>query len=254
MSDMPFQRPGDDSGPAPQSWPYTSPSLPPPLTPEVFRTEPAQAPPDVPTPRRRPAAGVLVAVGIAGLVVGGLAVGLVAASYYATPEPLPITVEAFPEYVLGLEREDMPVRRSGDAEALKQLDAEFENQLERFRFSHDGDGATVGYGQSLALTIVNGRQALPLPTGDDVVTGGRTLISLETDVVSCVFSPQVGLYDSAVLDAAPDLTAKGRTECVLNDSTRKLSLRLTSRVPVGATQTSQDFAKALKRTHAKLID
>ncbi len=250
MSDMPFQRPGDGPVSAPESWPYESPSPPPSLPPEVPRTETAQAAPDAPIPRRRPGAGVLVAVGIAGIVVAGLAVGLLSTWYYAAPEPLPITVEAFPEYVLGLEREDMPVRRSGDAVALKALDAEFDGQLERFRF----EGATVGYGQSLALTIVNGRLALPPPTGDDVVTGGRTLISLETDAVSCVFSPEVGLYDSAVLDAAPDLTAQGRTECVLNDSTRNLSLRLTSRVPGGATQTSPDFAQALERAHMKLIE
>ena len=248
MSDMPFKRPGDAHRPATESRPFES--SPPTL--EAASHDVTPGAPDAPGWKSR--AGVLLGVGFAGIVAGGLVVGFLSTKYHAAPEPLGITVKTFPDYVLGLEREDVSVRRSGDAAAVLELDAAFERRLEQYRFSYGGDGAGMDYGQSLILTIVNGRQTLPLPTGDDVVAGGPTLVSLETDAVSCVFTPEVGLYDSAVLDAPPDLTADGRTECVLHDSKRNLSLRLESRVPGGANQTSEDFARTLEQVHGKLID
>lgn len=265
MTDDPFQRPGSSPEPRAESWPYHSPR---PFTsplpdddPSTAAEEPSPVEHDA-TSARAPAAGrrrgmwALVAVGVAGVVVGGTVAGILAALWFSGPAPVSITVDAFPEYVLGIPREDMAARSTGDAEALRQFDAAFAEAMPRFRFVHGGDGATVAYGTSYTLTIVDGRQALPLPSG---IEGGArqttpVLVSLDSSEVSCVFQPVVGLYDSAVLGSPADLTAKGRTDCVLNDRDRNLSLRLTGLVPGDATRTSAEFSQILENTHRSLTD
>ena len=194
--------------------------------------------------------------GVAGFVVGATIASFGAALYFAKPPPVTITVNTFPEYVLGIHREDLAARSAGDSDALQRFDANFEDQISTSQFVHGGPGATVGYGQSFTMTIVDGRQPLPLPSGSGSrsTTGSPTLVSLESARVSCVFVPSVGLYDSAVLDSPADLTAKGRTDCVLNDRDRNLSLRITSLVPGGATATATDFAQVLERTHTSLTE
>ncbi len=260
MTNRPFQRPGSSREPQPESWPYRAPS-PEPVTvtdtPAATDNEPTDAKASsTSTPTKRSFGVRLVAAtGAAGMLAGGIIVGGLATMYYAEPEPLTITADVFPEYVLGLYREDLAARSAGDTEALRQFDTHFEDQLQRFQFVHGGPGAAVGYGQSLTLTIVAGYQSLPLPSelGGEPGSGPPTLVSLESEDVSCVFQPSVGLYDSAVLDRPPDLTAKGRTDCVLNDVGRNLSLRITSRVPGDAMQTSTDFAQALESAHTRLV-
>ncbi len=62
------------------------------------------------------------------------------------------------------------------------------------------------------------------------------------------------LYNSAVLQSPPDLSATGWTQCVLNDAERRISLKMDSRIPGGAEETSKRFADILERTHKSLVD
>ena len=242
MTDRPFQRPG--SQPAPSTESHVDPGV-------EYR---AEHPPTSTGGAGRGPARIrsFVACGVAGLVVGAVGAGAPATVYFADPEPFPVTLDLFPENLVGLQREDLAAREAGAIDAIKVYEKEMDDERYGFRIAYGGDGATVDYGQRFSLTIVNGRQPLPLPSYD--VSKPALFITLQNDSVSCVFQPQVGLYDSAVLNAPADLTASGRTDCVLNDTHRNLSLRITSRVPADATQTATEFAGVLERTHAGLID
>lgn len=198
----------------------------------------------------------MIGAAVAGLVVGGGAVGALLASFLADPEPVPVTLESFPQHLAGLEREDLAAREAGDTGAVDEFNARFAEQRDSFLFAHGGEGATVGYGQRFTLTIVNGHLPLPLPDSDagGLGNGPPTLISFESETVSCTFQPEVSLYDSAVLDAPADLSAQGETQCLLRDAERNLSLGIRGRVPEGATSGSTDFPIALRRAHDELID
>lgn len=192
----------------------------------------------------------------AGLLVGGVAVGALSASFLADTEPIPVTLEMFPADLAGLEREDIEARETGDTEAVMAFNTGFAEQRDSFLFAHGGEGAAVGYGQRFTLTIVNGPLPLPLPDrgGGGLGNGPPTLISFESGTVSCTFQPEVSLYDSAVLDAPADLSAQGRTQCLLHDAERNLSVGIRGRIPEGATSGSTDFPIALRRVHDELID
>lgn len=264
MTDRPFQRPGSSRQPH-SSWPYHPPSPLPPsqvegegdvasAATESVAASTGPAPPTTTIRRRAKGTPALVAAGIAGLVIGATITGVLASLSFGEPPPRSITVESFPEYVLGRQREDLAAISAGDSEALRRFEARVMAQMPDFQFVHGGEGATVAYGASVSLTIVDGRQALPLPTraAGRSAGGAPTLVSLESAEVSCIFQPEVSLYDSAVLAGEADLTASGFTDCVLNDDARNLSLRLTSLVPGGAATTSADFAEVLRRTHEGL--
>lgn len=257
MSDSHFRRPGTGAERSVEPGPVLAPIVETERRPhhsQVHDTMPAASRTDTPpgpSTRRRPGAGALVAVGITGLLVGAMIAAGLSLLYFRDPEPLPITLEVFPRYVLGLQREDMAARDAGAIDAVEQYEAEFSNQADLYRFVHGGDGASVNYGQMFALTIVNGYQSLPVPS--NAVGDSPVLVSLQSATVSCIFHPDVGLYDSAVLGTPQDLTATGLTDCVLNDRDRNFSLRLTSRVPGDARRTSTDFAGVLDSTHAGLV-
>lgn len=231
------------------AWPYDPPE------PEKtsYPTLAVELPPLREAPSTRSARAIVVA-GVVGVLIGGLATWLLASALVSDPEPLPITQRVFPEVVLGLEREDLAARDAGDTGTAEQLTTGFAQQVANFSFAHGGEGAMMAYGGRFTLTIINASQALPVPTEGrpDAVTDSPILISLDSDEVSCVFQPQLGLYESAVLDAPADLTASGETICVLNDAKRNLSLRLASGVPGDANRTATDFDRALRRIHADL--
>ncbi len=171
MTDRPFQRPGSSHEPQSELWPYH----PPPVDPEPMLLSSASqriAEPGsgIDDPPRTTASAVrwrgvrmVVAAAVGGFVLGGITTGLLSTVFFPTPEPVPVTVDAFPEHILGVEREDLSARSIGDVEALQQFDANFRDQIPRFQFAHGGPGAAVNYGQVLTLTIVDGYQSLPCP-------------------------------------------------------------------------------------------
>lgn len=257
MADSPFLRPGSDLEPSSAAWPYERPQVEsaPLGTPTPASSEGSPASPPVAAPpasgRRRDA--TLVA-GLVGLIIGAVAAGLLSTLFAGEPEPTDIVLDVFPDYIGNLERPDLALAKAKNPVDAEEFEAEFEAQREGFQFAYGGDGASVDYGQFL-MTIVNGSQSLPLPTDTAGTTGGAqpTLISLDSDSVSCVFRPEVELYNSAVLQSAPDLSATGWTQCVLNDAERRISLKLESRIPGGAEETSTRFAGILERTHTSLV-
>lgn len=85
------------------------------------------------------------------------------------------------------------------------------------------------------------------------VTPTPILVPHDTDTVSCVFRPEVGLYNRAVLQTPSNLSASGGTKCVLNDDERHISLKLDSGIPGGEVETSRRFASILERAHESLV-
>ncbi len=263
MSDSSFRRPGSPSEPSPEEWPYEPPQADP-ETPldesdlsasqaEVGPTDSSDRSPTQPfrPPGHRPSR-ILIA-GLVGLLLGGGIVGWMSTFLSREPEPIPITLDVFPEYIGNLPRPDLDPAMIGDPEAVEQFRLAFQDQRETYRFAYGADGATVDYGQFL-LTIVNGSQSLPLPSDAEGSPGNASpvLISLDSDAISCTFRPEVGLYDSAVLQTPADLRAQGWTQCVLNDRDRHISLKLESRVTGRSARTSARFENILERVQRSL--
>lgn len=255
MSDSPFQRPGSVPRPATRAWQDTPSG-------GEWHTAPivaAPARPIVPEVRRRRERRLWLASGVAGCVLGGVAVGVLSSLYFADPEPVTISTETFPEFILGFKRLDAKARDAGDGDTVARMVADLESQVGDFRFAYGGDGAALDYEGSLTLTIVNGRLSPGLPSENRGEFGANSprLVSLVSGGVSCVFEPMVGLYDGAVLHVPPDLSASGLTDCVLVDEERNLSLRLvnhTDTFPTNAIETARSFAGVLERTLADLVD
>lgn len=206
--------------------------------------------PDSSSPPRGRRRGAVLTAGLVGFLIGGVAAGWLSGILLAEPEPMAITLDVFPEYIENLARPDLAPAGEGEPVDVAQFRADFEAQREGYRFAYGGDGASVDYGQFL-LTIVNGSQSLPLPSDAAGTPGSASpiLTSLDSGTVSCIFRPEVGLYNSAVLQTPADLSARGWTQCVRSDDSRRVSLKLDSRVPGGAAETSKRFAKILERTH-----
>lgn len=261
MSDRGFQRPGSETRPQPEHWPYHAPS-PEARSPEVpdVTAEAVDAHSGPPSRRMR-----LLAAATAGVIVGA-ALGAVWVSGVvrepASPPPIPITLNTFPRELLGSSRNDVLLRGAGFEPTLERLDSEFDEQRDAFRFAYGGEGASFGYGRLLTLTIVNGILAPSLPRDGAVNWSGRAsqtrrIISLRTDDVSCTFEPKPVANEDRGVDELGDLRSDGRTDCVLVDAERDLSLRI-SHVQVAQGQdalvSATRFRAELERIHAGLVD
>lgn len=262
MSDTGFERPGSHPHPPPEHWPYHVPT-PEDAEPETFpgvTDEPAEAHSGPPSRRLR-----LLAAAAVGVIVGA-ALGAVWVSGVVreppTPAPIPITINTFPRELLGASRNDILLRGAGFEPTLERLDAEFDEQRAAFRFAYGGDGASFGYGRLLTLTIVNGILSPSLPREgridrDGSSTQTRRIISLRRENVSCTFEPKPVANPELGVDDLGDLTSDGRTDCVLVDAERNLSLRI-AHVQVAQGQDAFDsateFHDELERIHASLID
>lgn len=258
MSDSSFLRPGSEPEPAVEAWPYVAPrsdtgSSGPTLTPEPLPLH-DESETEVPHPQMRSQWRAVLVAAVAGMLLGGAGAVWASSQYFADPESIDITLDVFPEYLIDLQRNDVADRSANNTIAVAEFEADFEAQQQGYVFTHGGEGASVDYGK-FRLTIVNGYQSLPLPSNVSGTPGDASpqLVSLDSETVSCVFRPEVGLYESAVLKAPADLSAMGWSDCVMNDEERRISLRATSMVPGGSAETATRFTQALERTHAAMI-
>lgn len=257
MSDELFEPPGGSQRPDPAGWIYDVPS-PEEQTPTTELTETMEAGPAGPRRNSPIATGVVFA--LLGALMGAGIVGFVTRTG-PEPQPVPITVDTFPREVLGVERNDLELRRAGFGPTIARLDAEFEAQLAAFRFSYEGDGATFGYGWLIDLTVVNGILASEVPREGELDMGGkarqpRRLVSLQTGTTSCTFEPRPSFSPSSGVDDLGDFSSFGRTQCVLRDRERNLSLRLNHNGWArnsNAFETAREFRDELERLHAQLL-
>lgn len=211
--------------------------------------------------RRRPRAWVVSLVaGVVGALLGGSFVAVM-----MQPEPsavrIPITLDTFPREFMGSQRNDLELREAGFGPTVERLDDEFEEQLAAFRFAHGGRGATFGYGRLITLTIVNGILAPDVPREGEMDMGGRVretrrFVSLDTSTVSCTFEPEPVANADLGMEEFGEFTGIGRTECVLVDRERNLSLGVAHNSRVrGSTalEAASAFNEALEGLHAQLI-
>ena len=199
--------------------------------------------------------GVLAGVALGGVWVSGIV------REPAPPTPIAITVETFPRELLGTPRNDITLRDAGFGPTVQRLDDEFQEQLSAFRFAHGGDGATLRYGRLMSLTIVNGVLSPTLPRqgavgGDGRPPQSRRIVSLRTADTSCTFEPKVTVDVGARLADLGGLDSDGRTDCVLVDSQRNLSLRIAHTEVargVDALDSAAAFRDELQRIHQQLL-
>lgn len=273
MSDEPFRRPGSDPGPHRAS-PRTESAVWQPDTGVALRNQrvsPSQVRTEIPA-HRGARLRTVVTVGSAGLLVG-VVVGLaVSAAVIEQPQlpPVDITLDAFPREVLGEERDDLQWRDAWSKPIMEKLDAEFRDQVEGYRFAYGGEGATLTYGsEEFVLTVVNGQIATAVPNaGSDQSDSTPTVVSLDSEQTSCVSEDpprdQTSALDLAQIleDDSKDVffwldegQVRARTECVLFDTTRNLSLHLTGSGRVERKlQTASILRDELVAIHANLID
>ncbi len=197
-------------------------------------------------------------VGLAGLLVG-VAIGAI---FIGQLESLPLAISraTFPDEVLGELREDATTT------IVEGLDAQLQEDIERYRFAYGGDGARFTYG-TYALTIVNGRMPTVLPGKGDADSGKAAwVVSLRSEQTSCVSEESPGdepppfelseLLDDDSKDVffwLDEGRTKARTECVLFDEDRNLSLRLEGSGWVeNNTKTAGWFRDELVDIHADL--
>lgn len=265
MSDHDFERPGANARPEFGGWPYHSP------TPESAPADPLHetesletvevATSDDPPRRRYPRTWVVaLAVGVVGALLGGSFVAVM-----MQPEPgaarSPITLDTFPREFMGSQRNDLELREAGFGPTVERLDDEFEEQLAAFRFAHGGRGATLGYGRLVTLTIVDGILAPEVPREGEMNMGGRVretrrFVSLDTSTVSCTFEPEPVPNANLGMEDFGEFSGIGRTECVLVDQERNLSLRVAHNPRVRgsrALESASTFSDALEGLHAQLI-
>ncbi|MEO7586423.1 MAG: hypothetical protein ABIS84_00185 [Arachnia sp.] len=210
---------------------------------------------------RRVAVAAALSVGIvAGALVGG-PWGLGATRDSPSPDAIPVTRDTFPQVLLGETRDDSGPRNGSSNAAADRLDAAFERQLVAYRFSHGGDGATLRYGGRLSLTIVNGVLTPSVPRLGSIgsnwrINDPRRVVSLRSSDVRCVFEPEASPDGITAIGDLGGLESDGRTECVLLDAERHLSLRIeevgASR-GAGAVATAHSFRDELQRIHADLV-
>lgn len=201
----------------------------------------------------------MLVAGVVGALLGG---ALVAAWMQPEPDvaPIPITLDTFPREIMGEERNDLMLRDAGFGPTVTRLDREFEDQLAAFRFAYGGRGATFGYGPRFTLTIVDGIVAPKVPREGELDLAGRVretrrIISWNTSQVSCTFEPQPILDPDRGMEEFGEFSGIGRTDCVLVDRERNLSLRLAhSSTTKGAdsVETAATFSAALEGLHEQL--
>ncbi|MGO1487502.1 MAG: hypothetical protein ACTHWA_02970 [Arachnia sp.] len=214
-----------------------------------------------PSPAHRPHRVLVLVAALAGALTGGLLVAWLLQPPPA-PSPIAVTLDTFPEEFMGAARNDLALRRAGFGPTVDRLNKEFEEQLEAFRFAHGGRGATFGYGRLVNLTIVDGMLAPGVPREGQMDFGGRVsetrrFISLDSSTVSCTFEPQPVPNASLGMEDFGDLSGVGRSECVLVDRGRNLSLRVAHSPLVrgsSAADAASSFSEALKGLHAQLVD
>ena len=266
MSDHDFERPGAAEHPPLTGWPYHAPT--PEAAPVDARrdAEPAETvaveTTDEGRRRPRPRPWVIALVGgVVGSLLGGVLVGMM-----MQPEPdaaaIPISLDTFPKEFMGSERNDLELRKAGFGPTVDRLDREFEEQLAAFRFAHGGRGATFGYGRLVTLTIVDGILSPGVPRVGEMDLGGRVretrrFVSLDTASVSCTFEPQPVPNANLGMEDFGELSGVGRSECVLLDLERNLSLRAAHDPRVRGTtapEAASAFSEALEDLHAQLIE
>ncbi len=261
MSNQGFERPGGLPHPEPTTWPYTTPAS----EPSSGGADQSTASPvEVTIMQQGSGRSGRLGTALLAAVLGALLGGIVVAGVLRTetaPEPIPITLETFPDELLGADRNDLELRDAGFGPTVERMDAEFEEQLAAFRFAHGGDGATLGYGWLISLTIVDGIIAPSLPREGEVNGAGRAqetrrLVSLKSSTTSCIFEPRPVFNLARGMDDVGDFQGDGRTECVLVDRERNLSLRLVQNKwarDSDAFETATLFRDELERLHAQLI-
>jgi len=203
---------------------------------------------------------VALVVGVVGALGGGSFVVVM-----MQPEPsaarIPITLDTFPRNFMGFQRNDLELREAGFGPTVERLDDEFEEQLAAFRFAHGGRGATFGYGRLVTLTVVDGILAPDVPREGEMDSRGlvretRRFVSLDTSTVSCTFEPEPVPNANLGMEDFGEFSGIGRSECVLVDEERNLSLRVAHNPRVrGATalEAASTFSDALEALHAQLI-
>ena len=172
-----------------------------------------------------------IAIGLAGMLVG-----LVVGAMFIDPPaatPLAITRDTFPREVFGQQRDGY------STPIVEGLDAQLQDQMDGYRFAYGGDGARFHYGK-YALTIVNGHMSTVVPIESDAASGETPwVVSLRSGQTLCVSQnppqnepPRLDLSD-ILADNSKDVffwldesRTQARTECVLYDDSRNLSIRL----------------------------
>lgn len=208
----------------------------------------------------------VVAVGVIALLVG-VVVGAVAIDRPASAAT-PITVDSFPEALLGETRYDVVLRAGGGFETeVERLDSHFRAQLDGYRFAYGGEGAEFRYGEVYTLTIVNGQLAPEVPISGDPEGATPAVVSLKSRDTSCVSSDTgMRIFGSDVeteLPVDPSETNDERNrefgqtlvaiDCVLFDRQRNLSLRLVGHGPSGdVLEAAGQFRDELEKIHAGL--
>lgn len=199
-------------------------------------------------------------IGLAGLLIG-LIIGAIFIDR-PSAKPLTITRDTFPREVFGQQRDGY------STPIVEGLDAQLQDQTEGYRFAYGGDGARFFYGK-YAVTIVNGRMSTVLPIESDAASGETPWVaSLKSGQTSCVSQnpppkrpPQLELSD-ILADNSKDVFSwldesrtQARTECVLYDDSRNLSIRLEGSGWVDNTlQTAGLFRDELVDIHARLTN
>lgn len=197
--------------------------------------------------------------------LAGLLIGLVIGAIFLDPPsagPLAITRDTFPREVFGQQRDGYSIP------IVEGLDAQLQDQVEGYRFAYGGDGARFFYGK-YALTIVNGRLSTVVPVGRDAASGETPwVVSLSSGQTLCVSQnppakepPRRDLSD-ILADNSKDVFSwldesrtQSRTECVLYDERRNLSLRLEgSGWRENTQQTAGLLRDELVAIHARVTD
>lgn len=265
MSDAPFQRPTENKRATSQTGSFGQPTPADDVKVSIIvegeraksRVAPFRTPGTIRV--RSVIAATLVAL-LAGIMIGALSID--------RPIPnTPITLDSFPQEVLGLEREDIEFR-DGNAEAvIEPLDSQFEAQLSGYRFAYGGEGARFRYGDVTSLSIVNGKLAPPVPISEDTGWGPSVAVSLNSRNTKCVSETVIirtWIIESETgtpLEAGTEYSEERtlgepdmRTDCVLFDGQRNLSLRLEGQVPGDdMMEAANQFRDELERIHANLI-
>lgn len=264
MPESDFERPGVTSHPVPTEWPYHVPTPAPPVdtaeSSQVVRDESGVA---ASAGSRRIPSGRVAGIAVLAVIVGALGGATLTAVLLRppkAPDPITITLETFPREFMGAERNDVELRDAGFGPTSERLDREFEDQMAAFRFAHGGNGATLGYGLRINLTIADGIIASKVPrTGKADISGTvretRRLISLRSASTSCTFEPTPTLNPETGLQELGDFSVKGLTECILVDTDRNLSLRIAHNPQFSGTDSfgaAAAFSDALEDLHDSL--
>lgn len=265
MPESDFERPGATPHPVPTEWPYHVPTPAPPVdTAEGHHVVRDESDVDASAGSRRMSSGRVVGIAVLAVIVGALGGSTLTAVLLPSaeaPDPIAITLETFPRQFMGAERNDLELRDGGFGPTVERLDREFDDQMAAFRFAYGGNGATLGYGLKINLTIADGIISSKVPRTGEVDLSGmvretRRLISLRSATTSCTFEPSPAFNPSTGLEELGDFSVKGLTECILVDTRRNLSLRVAHNPQFSGADSfgaAADFRDALEDLHNSLI-